>query len=160
MSGHGNCQRTLVPTTLQPSSMSTVSLTYALGKDHRDSLLFYLPAGRRHGNDKDVDFLALEMVDRKIRFLWNVGGGTQVLTHPLRLLPSPDDLSDDSRWYHIQARRCVFHPDGWNLNYFLTFLIFYNWQRCVFHPDRWKLNYFLMFSIFWIFQNWQRCVGI
>lgn len=88
--------------------MTTISLTYALNKDHRDSLLFYLPARRRHGNDKDVDFLALEMVDRKIRFVWNVGGGTQVLTHPLDLLPISDDLNDDSRWYHILVQR---YPD-------------------------------------------------
>ena len=44
-----------------------------------------------------MDFLAIEMVNRQIRSLWNAGGGTTVLTHPLKLQPSPDDLSDDSR---------------------------------------------------------------
>ena len=53
----------------------------------------------------DMDFLALEMVERQIRFVWNVGGGTQVLTHPLHLLPSRDDLTDDSRWYQIEVQR-------------------------------------------------------
>ncbi len=52
-----------------------------------------------------MDFLAIEMVNRQIRFLWNAGGGTTVLTHPLKLQPSPDDLSDDSRWYKIEAER-------------------------------------------------------
>ena len=52
-----------------------------------------------------MDFLAVEMVDRQIRFMWNVGGGTHVLTHPLKLQPSPDDLTDDSLWYKIEAER-------------------------------------------------------
>ena len=80
-------------------------LTYAFNHQDHDSLLFYLPATKKHGNDQDVDFLAIEMVDRQIRFLWNAGGGTTVLTHPLKLQPSPDDLSDDSRWYKIEAER-------------------------------------------------------
>lgn len=55
--------------------------------------------------NQEVDFLAVEMVGRQIRFMWNAGGGTTVLTHPLKLLPSPDDLSDDTRWYIIEADR-------------------------------------------------------
>jgi laminin alpha 1/2 len=45
------------------------------------------------------------MVVRQVRFLWNAGGGTTVLTHPLKLQPSPDGLTDDSRWYKIEAER-------------------------------------------------------
>jgi laminin alpha 1/2 len=80
-------------------------LTFALNHKDRDSLLFYLPATKKHGNDQETDFLAVEMLDRQIRFLWNAGGGTTVLSHPLKLQPSPDDLSDDSRWYKIEAER-------------------------------------------------------
>lgn len=80
-------------------------LTYAFNHADRDSLLFYLPSSKKNNNDKESDFLAIEMVGRQIRFLWNAGGGTTVLTHPLKLQPSPDDLSDDSRWYKIEAER-------------------------------------------------------
>lgn len=90
---------------LQPSSISSVMLTYAFNYQDYDSLLFYLPASKKHSKDQDMDFLAIEMVERQIRFLWNTGGGTTVLTHPLKLQPSPDDLSDDLRWYKIEVER-------------------------------------------------------
>lgn len=85
--------------------MSSIALSYAFNHKDKDSLLFYLPATRRPNGDQETDFLAIEMVNRQIRFLWNAGGGTTVLTHPLKLQPSPDDLSDDSRWYKIEAER-------------------------------------------------------
>lgn len=69
---------------------------------------------QKHSNDIDLDFLALEMVERRIRLVWNVGGGTQILTHPMTLQPSPDDLTHDSRWYKIEAKRYFI------LNYFIV----------------------------------------
>lgn len=105
MSGKsGNCYRTYSPP-LQPSSVSSIVLTYAINHKDKDALLFYLPASKKAGNDAEMDFLAVEVVSRQVRFLWNVGGGTTVLTHPLKLLSSPDDLSDDARWYKIEAER-------------------------------------------------------
>ena len=91
----GSCYRSVTPP-LQLSSVSSIKLTYAFNHKDRDSLLFYLLATKKHGNDVGTNFLAVEMVDRQIRFLWNAGGGTTVLSHPLKLQPSPDDLSDDS----------------------------------------------------------------
>lgn len=85
--------------------MTSIVLTYAFNHKDKDSLLLYLPATKKQTNDQDTDFLAVEMVNRQIRFLWNAGGGTTVLTHPLKLQASHDDLSDDSRWYRIEADR-------------------------------------------------------
>jgi len=51
------------------------------------------------------DFIALEIVDRRVRFLWNVGGGTGILTHP-EILES-GDLQNDRFWYRIEAERQV-----------------------------------------------------
>ena len=47
--------------------------------------------------------MALEMIERKIRFVWNVGGGTGVLTHP-EIIESGDPR-DDNFWYRIEAER-------------------------------------------------------
>lgn len=49
------------------------------------------------------DFIALEIVDKKVRFLWNVGGGTGILTHP-EVLES-GNLQNDRFWYRIEAER-------------------------------------------------------
>lgn len=44
------------------------------------------------------DFMAVEMVDRRIEFVWDAGGGLQRITHPLVLLTNDQRVSDDKRW--------------------------------------------------------------
>lgn len=44
------------------------------------------------------DFMAVEMVNRRIEFAWNAGGGPQRITHPLSLLTNTPEVSDDTRW--------------------------------------------------------------
>lgn len=51
------------------------------------------------------DFLALEIVNRRVRFLWNVGGGTGIVTHP-EVIES-GDFQDDRFWYRIEAERYI-----------------------------------------------------
>ncbi|XP_043600424.1 laminin subunit alpha-1 isoform X4 [Bombus pyrosoma] len=91
------CSRSYRPPTLQPSSMNTIIMTFALPKGKKEGPLFYLPSSI---ND---DFLALEIIDRRVRFMWNVGGGTGILTHP-EVIQS-GDLLDDRFWYRIEAER-------------------------------------------------------
>ncbi|XP_050482872.1 laminin subunit alpha-1 isoform X2 [Bombus huntii] len=91
------CSRSYRPPTLQPSSMNSIIMTFALPKGKKEGPLFYLPSSI---ND---DFLALEIIDRRVRFMWNVGGGTGILTHP-EVIQS-GDLLDDRFWYRIEAER-------------------------------------------------------
>ncbi|KAF3427281.1 LOW QUALITY PROTEIN: hypothetical protein E2986_11364, partial [Frieseomelitta varia] len=91
------CSRSYRPSTLQPTSTNTIVMTFALPKGKKEGPLFYLPSSI---ND---DFLALEIVDRRVRFVWNVGGGTGILTHPETL--QSGDLQDDTIWYRIEAER-------------------------------------------------------
>ena len=60
------------------SSMSTtLSLVFAVTDiEDSDGLLVYLPSGEPgHVEDDTRDYMAIEMVDRRIRFLWNNGAG-------------------------------------------------------------------------------------
>ncbi|XP_029679159.1 laminin subunit alpha-1-like [Formica exsecta] len=91
------CIRSYRPTMLQPSATTSIVMTFALPTARKEGSLFYLPSGI---ND---DFVALEIVDRRVRFLWNVGGGTGILTHP-EILES-GDLQNDRFWYRIEAER-------------------------------------------------------
>lgn len=50
-------------------------------------------------------FLALEMVKRKIRLLWNLGGETKIITHPVTI--QTRDLKYDDAWYQIEANRTM-----------------------------------------------------
>ncbi|RLU21684.1 hypothetical protein DMN91_006060 [Ooceraea biroi] len=91
------CIRSYRPATLHSSTTTSIVMTFALPTARKEGSLFYLPSGV---ND---DFVALEIVDRKVRFLWNVGGGTSVLTHP-EVLES-GDLQNDKFWYRVEAER-------------------------------------------------------
>ena len=66
------------------STSNSISLIYAVSDyEDRNGLLVYLPSGEpglNTINDKR-DFMAIEMVDRKIKFLWNNGAGTASIIH-------------------------------------------------------------------------------
>uniref|UniRef100_A0A0A9YKQ2 Laminin subunit alpha-1 n=1 Tax=Lygus hesperus TaxID=30085 RepID=A0A0A9YKQ2_LYGHE len=94
----GTCVRTYKPANLEPSTMTTIVLTYAISSQLRDALLFYLPSSSTD------DFVAIEMVNRKMRFVWNVGGGLGEVTHPLHI-QTAGDLNKDQHWYRVEAER-------------------------------------------------------
>nr|XP_018899369.1 PREDICTED: laminin subunit alpha-1 [Bemisia tabaci] len=94
----GSCIRSYQPDLLESSITNTIVLTYAISSQHRDALLFYLPSSTTS------DFLAVEMVNRKIRFVWNVGGDTGEVTNAVHI-QTAGDLSNDQHWYRIEAER-------------------------------------------------------
>ena len=51
------------------------------------------------------DFMAIEMVDRKIRFLWNNGAGTTAITSNVTLESARNLPKEDHMWYRITAER-------------------------------------------------------
>ena len=75
---------------LTSSTSNSISLIYAVSDyEERNGLLVYLPSGEPNLNTLDDrrDFMAIEMVDRKIRFLWNNGAGTASITHNATIDP-------------------------------------------------------------------------
>ncbi|XP_017882648.2 laminin subunit alpha-1 [Ceratina calcarata] len=91
------CGRSYRSSTLQPMTTNSIVMTFALLKGKKDGPLFYLPSSI---ND---DFIALEIVNKRVRFMWNVGGGTGIVTHP-EIIQSGDP-QDDKFWYRIEAER-------------------------------------------------------
>ncbi|XP_076668102.1 wing blister isoform X2 [Andrena cerasifolii] len=91
------CIRSYRPSTLQPTSTNTIVMTFSLPKGRKEGALFYLPSSI---ND---DFIALEIIDKRVRFVWNVGGGTGVLIHPQVI--EGGDVQDDRSWYRVEAER-------------------------------------------------------
>lgn len=49
--------------------------------------------------------MAIEMVNRQIRFLWNVGGNVGVVTNSEVLKTASKDYQNDRDWYSIEAER-------------------------------------------------------
>ena len=42
--------------------------------------------------------MAVEIVGRRVQFTWDVGGGHQSITHPLKLQMNNPSVSDDKKW--------------------------------------------------------------
>ncbi|XP_026686393.1 laminin subunit alpha-1-like [Diaphorina citri] len=84
----GSCVRSYSPPKLEPTTRNDIVLTYAISSQHRDALLFYLPS------KSSDDYLAVEMINRKIRFVWSLGGEPGEVTHPMHI-QTAGDLAND-----------------------------------------------------------------
>ena len=54
-----------------------------------------------------VDYMALDMVGDRVRFLWNAGGGTKIITHSLPIEKAGTKIQEDDKWYKVSAQRWV-----------------------------------------------------
>ena len=92
---------------LEPSSVNSISLTFTLNElDQYDSLFVYVGSRSLFENDKNNnDFFVIELVNRRIRFIWNTGNGIQMLEHPMQIKLNNLNLSDRDKWYRVQVLR-------------------------------------------------------
>ncbi|KAG1688578.1 Laminin subunit alpha-2 [Nymphon striatum] len=96
---NNKCMRTYRPE-MEPSTANKIVVIYGISSSEQDSLLFYV------GSKEKDDFMALEMVNRKIRFSWNTGGKlTGTLQHNLTLQTNDVAYSANSKWYKIEVNR-------------------------------------------------------
>ncbi|XP_052132560.1 laminin subunit alpha-1, partial [Frankliniella occidentalis] len=101
------CSRSYALPQIGPSTTNTLTLFYAVTGKARSAPIFYLP-----GTTTD-DFIALDMVERRVRLSWDVGGGPGAVTSPLQLrapreLPpgvGQTESRDEEVWYRVVAER-------------------------------------------------------
>lgn len=93
------CLRSFRPSSLEPSTTTTLDIDYALdsGAKQKDTLILYLPSST------SSDFMAVEVVSQHVRFVWDVGGGAGEVQHPLKL--EPGKSTEERNWYNIQIDR-------------------------------------------------------
>jgi laminin, alpha 1/2 len=73
-------------------------MTLSLSSRNVDSPLLYMQG-------EDSKFIALEMVNRKIYLLWNLGSDTGVIMHPMEI--QTRDPKYDDAWYKIEVTRTL-----------------------------------------------------
>ncbi|KAF7990369.1 hypothetical protein HCN44_000174 [Aphidius gifuensis] len=91
------CIRSYNSNVIESSTTTSIVMTLAITQHKTEGALFYL------ASSTSDDFIALEMIDNKIKFLWNVGGGTGIVIHPEIL--EVGDSQIDKNWYRITAIR-------------------------------------------------------
>ena len=95
-----NCIRTYEPD-IEPSFTNNIVLYYAIKHEHQqDSLLMYL-GSKGPAND----FMAVEMKNRRIRFVWSTGNSERMISHRLPIQTNDANLNKDSKWYRIEVKR-------------------------------------------------------
>ncbi|XP_067621354.1 laminin subunit alpha-1 isoform X1 [Eurosta solidaginis] len=92
------CIRTYLPTSYGLSTSNTIKISFALPNRNGNSPLLHIQGS-------DGRYIALELYKRHVRLLWNLGGATAIITHPLEV--QTRDPKYDDAWYHVEANRTL-----------------------------------------------------
>lgn len=94
-----NCIRSYVPKAFGPTTSTHIIMTFALKSNRLTSapLLFIKGEG--------TQFIALEMFNKKIRLVWNLGGKVQEITHSMDI--EANDSKLDGSWYQVEVNRSL-----------------------------------------------------
>ncbi|KAL7044656.1 hypothetical protein ACKWTF_002015 [Chironomus riparius] len=95
-SSDDSCVRSFYPPITGVSISNQVVMTFALNSRNINSPLIFVEGD-------DGKFLALEMFNRKIYFIWNLGGDSGTIIHPLEI--QTRDPKYDDAWYKIEISR-------------------------------------------------------
>ncbi|XP_059617833.1 laminin subunit alpha lam-3 [Phlebotomus argentipes] len=94
----GDCKRSYMPQTFGLTTSNTIKMSIALNRNINDSSLIFIQG-------EDQRFIAVEMVKSHIRLVWNLGGKTTIVTHPVEMQHKDPKL--DEAWYQIEANRTM-----------------------------------------------------
>ncbi|XP_037959166.1 laminin subunit alpha-1 [Teleopsis dalmanni] len=92
------CVRSYLSTSYGLTTSNTIKISFALSNRNGNSPLLYVQGA-------DGRFISLELYKRHVRLVWNLGGTTTTITHPLEI-QSRDSKYDDA-WYHVEANRTL-----------------------------------------------------
>ncbi|XP_033151119.1 laminin subunit alpha-1 isoform X1 [Drosophila mauritiana] len=92
------CIRSYLPASYGLSTSNKIRMSFALSNHLESSPLIHLASSEgRH--------ITLELYKRRVRLVWNLGGTTATVTHPM-VVHTRDPKYDDA-WYHVEANRTL-----------------------------------------------------
>uniref|UniRef100_A0A1B0BIW7 Laminin subunit alpha-1 n=1 Tax=Glossina palpalis gambiensis TaxID=67801 RepID=A0A1B0BIW7_9MUSC len=97
-SGDVRCTKSFLPVSYGLTTSNNIKISFALTNRNGNSPLLYLQG-------MDGRYIALDLFKRRVRLLWNLGGSTAIITHPLEV--QTRELQEDDAWYHIEANRTL-----------------------------------------------------
>lgn len=102
------CVRSFKVPGLEPTIANRIVLTLSLNSHEKNGLLFYLPSSTTS------DFLAVELFQGKVRFVWDLGGGPAFVAKSLVDDPKAS-VPGGSKWYKIVVERTSYTARLWVL---------------------------------------------
>ncbi|XP_071118715.1 laminin subunit alpha-2-like [Haliotis cracherodii] len=97
MKGDGRCVRSYRSIS-QPGATNDISFGFKLNKTQDSMLLVLIQKSQQ-------EFLALELINNRIRFTWDNGGGQGSVTHDVEVKLTPADTPEGDKWYRVIAQR-------------------------------------------------------
>ncbi|CAH1775237.1 unnamed protein product [Owenia fusiformis] len=98
----GSCVRAYKPD-IRPSTSNTISMHFKTNTSSTDMLLFYIQSNKA---GEELDYMAIELLNKKVRFMFDNGAGSQILEHPLEIENANyEDINENAQWYRIEANR-------------------------------------------------------
>ncbi|KAH8324869.1 hypothetical protein KR074_009874 [Drosophila pseudoananassae] len=92
------CSRSYLPASYGLSTSNNLRVSFALANHQGSSPLIQVQGSEgRH--------ITLELYKRRVRLVWNLGGTTATITHPM-VVQTRDPKYDDA-WYHVEANRTL-----------------------------------------------------
>lgn len=95
-SSDDSCVRSYHPTTIGVTTSNQIVLNFALNSQNINSPLLFV-----QGDEKQ--FIALEMIKRKVYLLWNFGDEIGSVVHPTEI--QTRDPKYDDAWYKVEVNR-------------------------------------------------------
>ncbi|ALC39660.1 wb, partial [Drosophila busckii] len=92
------CSRIYLPVSYGLSTSNSLRLSFALSNHMGNSPLL-------HVQGSDGRHITLELYKRRVRLIWNLGGSTATITHPLEV--QTRDPKYDDAWYQVEANRTL-----------------------------------------------------
>ncbi|KAK2168856.1 hypothetical protein NP493_1214g00017 [Ridgeia piscesae] len=84
---------------LEPSTTNIIRLFFKTTNVKENMLLFLLR------NPYASDYLALELVNSRVRFSWDVGAGGSLIEHDLPIVSAAGKFEEADKWYKVEAMR-------------------------------------------------------
>ncbi|XP_073822984.1 wing blister isoform X3 [Musca autumnalis] len=92
------CLRSYLPASYGLTTSNSIKISFALANRNVNSPLIYMQGS-------DDRYIALDLFKRHVRLIWNLGGTTEIITHPLEI--QTRDPQYDDAWYHVEVNRTL-----------------------------------------------------
>lgn len=92
------CLRSYLPASYGLTTSNSIKISFALANRNGNSPLLYIQG-------TEDRYIALDLFKRHVRLLWNLGGSTTIITHPLEI--QTRDPQYDDAWYHVEVNRTL-----------------------------------------------------
>ncbi|KAL3869140.1 hypothetical protein ACJMK2_041857 [Sinanodonta woodiana] len=97
LSAEGKCVKKFRPIAM-PGTVNSISFAFKTTRPADTMMIIFIQKSKQ-------EFLSVELVNRKVRFNWNIGGGVGSVTHDTTVVDEGSVFKEAAKWYRVNAER-------------------------------------------------------